>query len=346
MSESLNSELNARQVYNKLSRRKYIFPLCIGAFCLISLVFDVMTGPAMLSAKEVLTCLFNPQNSDPNSNMIVRNMRLPVALMALAIGSALGSSGAVMQTILHNPLASPYTLGVGAGAAFGASLSIVMGWGSVGTSASAFLFSMLICLAIYLMGRKRELSTNAMVLSGIALLFLFEALQALIQYGSSEAENQAIVFWSFGSLQKTTWPKLAITAGVSLVCLPILLKDSWKYTAMLMGDEKAESLGIHVNRVKLKAFFIISLLSAAAVCFTGTIGFIGLAGPHVARMLVGDDQRFYILTSALAGMALLSFASIMSKVIIPGLVYPIGIITSLIGVPFFFILVLRRKGGR
>lgn len=332
--------------YRRLNRRKYIVPLCFLALTLITLVADVMTGPAMLKVGEVLQCLFQPHRADPNSMVIVRQIRLPVALMALAIGCALGSSGAVMQTILHNPLASPYTLGVGAGAAFGASIAIVWGFGSVGTSLSAFLFSMLICLAIYFMGRKHNLSAGSMVLSGIALLFLFEALRALVQYGSTEEENQAIVFWSFGSLQKTTWGKLGITAAVSVLCLPLLLKDSWQYTALLMGDEKAESLGIRVNAVKLRAFLIISLLSAAAVCFTGTIGFIGLAGPHVARMLVGEEQRFYILTSALSGMVLLSLASILSKVIIPGIVYPIGIITSLIGVPFFFALVLRRRGGR
>lgn len=335
-----------RAVYRRINRRKYLVPWVLVVFCLIFLLIDIMTGPAMLSVSTVIDCFLHPHQADAGTRTILLQMRLPIALMALAIGCALGTSGAVMQTVLHNPLASPYTLGVGAGASFGASLAIVMGLGSVGTSVSAFCFSMLICLFIYVMGKRKNLSTNAMVLSGIALLFLFEALQALVQYGSSETENQAIVFWSFGSLQKTTWGKLGITAAVSLLCLPLLVADSWKYTALLMGDEKAESLGIRVNAIKLKAFLLISLLSAVAVCFTGTIGFIGLAGPHVARMLVGDDQRFYILTSALAGMVLLSLASIISKVIIPGIIYPIGIITSLIGVPFFFVLILRRKGGK
>ena len=124
------------------------------------------------------------------------------------------------------------------------------------------------------------------------------------------------------------------------------MKDSWKYTALLMGDEKAESLGIRVNRLKLRAFFLISLLAAVSVCFTGTIGFIGLAGPHIARMLVGEDQRFYIPLSAVCGMAILSIASILSKIIIPGTIFPIGIITSIIGVPFFFALVMRSRGGK
>ena len=111
-----------------------------------------------------------------------------------------------------------------------------------------------------------------------------------------------------------------------------------------MGDEKAESLGVQVNRLKLKAFFLISLLAAVSVCFTGTIGFIGLAGPHIARLLVGEDQRYYLPVSAACGMLLLSVASILSKILVPGAIFPIGIITSIIGVPFFFALVMRGKG--
>lgn len=338
-------KMDARKIYRGINRKKYLIPGGLAAACVITLLIDVMTGPAMLPARQVISCILRPREAESTIRVIVLQMRLPIALMALVIGCAQGASGAVMQTILHNPLASPYTLGVGAGAAFGASLAIVMGLGTAGTSINAFVFSMLVCLFIYLLGKNGKFSTNSMVLSGIALLFLFQSLQALIQYGSSETQNQAIVFWSFGSFQKTTWPKFALTFLITVVCVPLLLKDSWKYTALLMGDEKAESLGIKVNGVKLRAFLLISFLSAVAVCFTGTIGFIGLAAPHIARMCVGEEQRFYIVTSAVCGMLLLSIASILSKLIIPGIVYPIGIITSIIGVPFFFVLVLRRKGG-
>ena len=333
-------------IYSSQNRKKYAVLGVLLAFSIASLIVDVMTGAAMLPVGDVLACLFHRATAPATTQVIVWEMRLPIALMALAVGFAMGSSGAVMQTILHNPLASPYTLGVGAGASFGASLAIVLGLSEAGICACAFAFAMLICLLIYFMGRLRSMNTNSMVLAGIALLFLFQALLALIQYGASESQNQSIVFWSFGSLQRTTWPRLAITAATVAVVFPLLMKDSWKYTALLMGDEKAESLGIRVNRLKLKAFFLISLLSAVSVCFTGTIGFIGLAGPHIARMLVGEDQRFYIPISACCGMALLSVASILSKLIVPGTIFPIGIITSIIGVPFFFVLVMRGKGGR
>lgn len=333
-------------IYSNQNRKKYVVLAILLAICAVSLVVDIMTGAAMLPVGDVLACLFRRSEAPATTQVIVWQMRLPIALTVLVVGFALGGSGAVMQTILHNPLASPYTLGVGAGASFGASLAIVLELGEAGICACAFSFAMLICLLIYFIGRMRGMNTNSMVLAGIALLFLFQALLALIQYGASEGQNQSIVFWSFGSLQRSTWLRLAIAAATVAVVFPLLMMDAWKYTALLMGDEKAESLGIQVNRLKLKAFFLISLLSAVSVCFTGTIGFIGLAGPHIARMLVGEDQRFYLPVSAVCGMAVLSVASILSKLIVPGTIFPIGIITSIIGVPFFFALVMRGRGGK
>ena len=341
---------SGRAAYARQNRRKYVIIIILAALCIGAAVLDVLTAAASpayrLSAGEVLDCLMHPAQASPAVYVIVIRMRLPIALMALVVGFLLGTAGAVMQTILHNPLASPYTLGVGTAAGFGASLAIVLGLGTAAVSGMAFAFAMLICLMIYFLGRN-NVSSGSLVLSGIACLFLFQALQALLQYGASEEENQSIVFWSFGSLQRTDWMKLLITAVVAAVCVPVILADAWKYTALTLGDEKAVSLGVHVSRLKIRAFFLISLMAAVSVCLTGSIGFIGLAGPHIARMLVGEDQRFYIPVSALCGASILSCASVISKMIEPGSVFPVGIVTSIIGVPFFFSLVFRSsRGGR
>ncbi len=340
--------MDSRTVYTQLNRKKYLLIAALIVFCLIACVLDVLTAAAAptyrLTAMEVLDCLLHPGRATDATYVIVIRMRLPIALMALVIGFALGTSGGVMQTILHNPLASPYTLGVGTAAGFGASIAIVLGLGSVATSISAFAFAMLICMMIYMLGRRSE-NSNALVLSGIACLFLFQALQAMLQYGASEDQNQSIVFWSFGSLQRTTWVKLLITFLVVAAATPMVFLDSWKYTALTMGDAKAISLGVNVSALKIKAFFLISLMAAVSVCFTGSIGFIGLAGPHISRMLVGEDQRFYLPISGLCGAAILSAASVISKMIRPGLVFPIGIVTSIIGVPFFFSLVYKTNRG-
>ena len=340
-----------RSVYTAQNRYKYVIIVLLVLFCLLSCTGDILTAAASptyrLSVDEVIQCLLHPSRASSGTYVIVIKMRLPIALMALVVGFSLGTAGAVMQTILHNPLASPYTLGVGTAAGFGASVAIVLGLGSVMTSGLAFLFAMLICMMIYMLGRN-NVNSGSLVLSGIACLLLFQALQALLQYGASEDQNQSIVFWSFGSLQRVDWMKLALTAAVTAAAAPMIFRDAWKYTALTMGDEKAVSLGVNVSGLKIKAFFLISLMAAVSVCFTGSIGFIGLAGPHIARMLVGEDQRFYLPISALCGAAILSAASIISKMIRPGAVFPIGIVTSIIGVPFFFSLVLRtnRGGGR
>ncbi len=312
-------------------------------------LIDVTTGVANIDIPTVISALLSPDTVDGMTRTIVWTMRLPVALTAVVVGGSLGLAGAVMQTILGNPLASPYTLGVGAGAGFGASLAIVLSGavlpsiGSLLIPTSAFIFAMAVCMSIYAMGRIGGMSTESMILSGIAMLFLFQALQALLQYYATEGDVQAIVFWTFGNLQKTTWGKLSLIVAVLVAVTPLIMADSWRYTALMLGDEKAESLGISVERLKIKAFVLISLLSASAVCFVGTIGFIGLAGPHIARMLSGDDQRFFLPMSSLCGAMIMALSSVISKSVMPGSVFPIGIITSIIGVPFFFILIVYRQ---
>lgn len=336
--------------YRQKNRGRMFLIVILLLLSVASFVLNVMIGSSGLTVQEILSAIFRIGEIEADTDVIVWSLRIPKAVMALFVGFALGLSGAVMQTILANPLASPYTLGVGSGASFGASLAIVGNTGILGMKygflvpATAFFFAMLVCMLIYLMGRYQGTTSNTMVLAGIALTFLFQALQAMVQYVASESANQQIVFWSFGSLQKSTWENVPIVAAAVIVCSPLLIQDSWKYTVMLLGDEKAESMGIRTKYQRKKAFFLISILAAAAVCFVGTIGFVGLAGPHIARRLVGEDQRFYLPVSALCGTVILSFASCVSKLVVPGTIFPIGIITSLIGVPFFFALIFQKRG--
>ena len=335
--------------YARSSRRRLLLLALAALLVALATVRDISTGAAGLSAGDVLSAIFAPGSVSPTARAVVWSLRLPGALTAMCVGASLGLAGAVMQTILANPLASPYTLGVGAGAAFGASLAIVLDLRIAAlppeytVPALSFAFASLVCALVAVLGRSRGGGSSAMILAGIALLFLFQALQALLQFFATEGDLQAIVFWTFGSLQKAAWPKLAVTGGILAVCLPLTLRDAWRYTALLLGDEKAESLGVNTGALKTRAFFIVSLLTASAVCFTGTIGFVGLAGPHIARALAGDDQRFYLPLSSLCGALILCAASAVSKSVVRGAIFPIGVITALTGVPFFFALVLRRR---
>eukprot|EP01035_Chromulina_nebulosa_P013376 gene13376-17771_t len=191
-------------------------------------------------------------------------------------------------------------------------------------------------------GRMRGASPELLVLAGIACLFLFQALLSLLQFMASPEALQQIVFWLFGSLMRATMAKVGIVAAALTIVVPVLLADAWRLTALTLGDERARALGVRVGPLRIRAFVAVSLLTGAAVAFVGTIGFIGLVAPHIARMLVGEDQRHLLPASAVAGALLLSTASVASKLILPGTVFPIGIVTSLIGVPFFAWLVLAR----
>ncbi len=304
----------------------------------------------MLPVSAVIRALAG-QAPDPMLDAIVRTLRLPIALMAVVVGATLGVTGAVMQTILNNPLASSYTLGISAGAGFGAALAIIVGtalplppdWA---IPLASFGFAGIACALVGAVGRMRGATPELLVLAGIACLFLFQALLSLLQFVASPEALQEIVFWLFGSLLRASLGKVGIVALVLAVALPMLLADAWRLTALKLGDDRARALGVRVDRLRLRAFVIVSLLTGAAVAFVGTIGFIGLVAPHMARMLVGEDQRHMLPASAAFGALLLSLASVASKLIIPGTVFPIGIVTALIGVPFFGWLVLTTARAR
>lgn len=313
-----------------------------------TLLLDVATGPSLLALRDVVSTLLHPQQADAMTRAIVMDMRLPIALMALVVGAALGLGGVQMQTLLDNPLASPFTLGLAAAAGFGAALALVTdGLGLpqlLAIPLGAFIFCMLAASLLFGLAMLRNVSSQTLILAGIALLFLFQSLLSLVQFMASPELNQQIIFWLFGSLMRTTWPMLAITTGITVVCAVLLQRDAWALTCLRLGEARARSLGVNVTRLRLKTLVLVALMTATAISFVGIIGFIGLVAPHIARMLVGEDQRYLMPLSALCGALLLSTASVLSKSIVPGALFPIGIVTALIGVPFFIWLVLSRRG--
>jgi iron complex transport system permease protein len=330
--------------WRRANARRTVLLGVTGVLLVASFTVDVATGPAMLPIQAVLRSLVGI-GGDPMLDAIVLTLRLPIALMAVVVGAALGISGAVMQTILNNPLASSYTLGISAGAGFGAALAITIGAALPVPEAwaiplAAFGFAGIACALVGSVGRMRGATPELLVLAGIACLFLFQALLSLLQFLASPEALQQIVFWLFGSLLRASIGKVGIVALVLCIAVPPLLSDAWRLTALKLGDDRAKALGVRVDRLRLRAFVIVSLLTGAAVAFVGTIGFVGLVAPHIARMLVGEDQRHLLPASAVFGALLLSAASVVSKLIMPGTVFPIGIITALIGVPFFGWLIL------
>ena len=338
-----------REAYRTLTRRRLGLLAGLGVVLACTLVADLALGPARYGPGEVVRALLGLEGPISVS-VVVWEIRLPVALMAVVVGAALSVSGAQMQTVLNNPLASPFTLGISAAAGFGAALGFVLGvsllptgWSAWTIPANAFLCAMGCAGLIHVLSQRRGMGTETVVLLGIALVFSFNAALSALEFMASEQALAAVVFWTMGSLGRTTWPKLGVAAAMLAVAWPLLARQAWALTALRLGEQKAASLGIAVGRLRLQTILLVSAVASVTVAFVGTIGFIGLVGPHIARMLVGEDQRFFLPASALAGAVVLSAASVLSKAVVPGLILPIGIVTALVGVPFFFSLILSSR---
>ena len=337
-----------RGEYRARTHRKIMILVGLTLALCLSFAVDLAWGPARYGLDQVIIALFNPDAVSAQVRAVVWDIRMPVAVMAIVVGAALSVAGAQMQTILANPLASPFTLGISAAASFGAALGIVTAVPLLPVAAglivpvNAFIMALLATLFIHFVSQVRGVTVQTVVLLGIALVFTFNALLAFVQYLASEQALSQVVFWTMGSLTKATWPKIWVTLAVLLIALPLFARNAWALTAIRLGEDKAASFGVNVRYIRLETMLIISLLASVPVSFVGTIGFVGLVGPHIARMILGEDQRFFLPGSVLAGALLLSVTSIVSKSIIPGVVFPIGIITALVGVPFFISLILSN----
>lgn len=334
--------------YGAALRRRVLIVGVLAVIGIFAFAVDISTGPSSLPLADVWAGLFNPSALTLPELTIIREVRLPYALMAVLVGAALSLAGAEMQTILNNPLASPFTLGVSSAASFGAALAIVMGISLPFISPdwmvplNAFIAAFASVLLLEALARSRAAGVEGVVLFGIALVFTFNALVALLQFVASQEALSQLVFWGMGSLTRATWSNLGVLAIVLLIVTPFSLRAADALTAVRLGEDRARSFGIDIARLRLFSLLRISALAATAVAFVGTIGFIGLVGPHIARMLVGEDHRFLLPASMLTGAVVMSLASVVSKMLVPGVLLPVGIVTSMVGVPVFLALILRR----
>ncbi|MEM7426733.1 MAG: iron ABC transporter permease [Pseudomonadota bacterium] len=344
---SSGSELSRIRARTARYRLAVLFGL---GFCMCSgLLLDLSTGPAQLGIGSLLSGIFWPESLDAGTYVIIWQVRLPDSLIAIVIGMALGLAGAETQTILNNPLASPYTLGISAAATLGAATAIVGQPVLAGIPAAAalpafaFLFALAAAALVLGLASAQGGGTSTVILYGIALVFLCNALTGALQYLATSEAVQQIVFWTIGNLTKAGWAELAIVTAVVVLMVPFSFHDVWKLTALRGGVVQARSAGLDVSRIRLLVMLRVCLLAAVSVCFVGAIGFIGLVGPHIARLLLGEDHRYLIPGACLTGAALLSFASFLSKAVLPGAIVPVGIVTAIIGVPVFLILIASRS---
>lgn len=343
--------------YRAYARRKAIFVATIILATMTLGLFSMTMGSAGVAPLEVIKALTG--KADQRTAQIVIHIRLVRVLAAVVAGIGLSVAGCVMQGVLHNPLASDYTLGVSQGAAFGAALAIVaMGAGSVqSTSAdaviirnpylvtvAAFAGAISATLAVLFLAKFRGISPEAMILAGIAFGSLFSAGTVITQYFANDVQVASIVFWTFGDVGRASWQELAIMSAVTLSATLFLAFNGWNYNALASGDDTAKSLGVNVGRTRMAGMFLSSLVSAVTVSFLGIIAFVGLVSPHLVRRIIGSDYRYLLPGACAMGAFLLLASDTLSRTIIAPVVLPVGAITSFMGAPLF--LYLLAKGYR
>ncbi|WP_018153218.1 FecCD family ABC transporter permease [Methanothermococcus thermolithotrophicus] len=340
------------QKYKQYTEKKISFGIILLIILFLSAVYALCVGDYRLTVNQVVDALIG--NGTGNAELVIWNMRLPRVFAAIIAGMSLAVAGAVMQCILKNPLASPFTMGISHGAMFGASLAIILfsagGAESTGRifvnnpysiTIFAFLGALIGVFVILLLAKLRGLSPEAMILAGVAMSSLFTASTMLIQYFADDLQLAAMVYWTFGDLGRPLWDEIYIMVAIMIPALLYFIYRRWDYNALEAGEETAKSLGVNTERTRLIGMFIASLLTAVNVAFLGIIGFIGLICPHIVRIFIGGDYRFLIPISALFGAVLLLIADTIARTIISPIVLPVGILTSFMGAPMFLYLIIR-----
>src|SRR5512135_1597003 len=306
------------------------------AFALLIVLCSVLLGPRIIS----------PLDLSATDREILFSIRLPRVLVALLMGMALGASGAVLQGILRNPLADPYILGISSGASLTAALGIIGGFSFLGSftiPALAFIGAVVTGGLVGVMGwRRGGLWPERLLLAGVGLSFLFSALLMLLMSISTDEGLRRAMLWIFGDLSMSDWPRLPYGFAFVLVGIVLAATRAKALNALILGDEFAHSLGFAPRRERFILFVSVGLMTAASVSLGGMIGFIGLLIPHIMRFFLGSDSRMLIPASALGGGSLLCIADLISRSLLPPMELPAGVVTAIIGAPYFLYL-LRRK---
>ena len=353
---STASEL--KQLYQKGRKRKIFALISIFLALLLAVVVSISLGagsPGFAEASQViLSKLFPFLNINPGPSLtqtIILDFRLPRIVLAIIAGAGLAASGATMQGVLRNPLVSSHILGISSAAGFGAALALCLGAGVIAgfggylVIVNAFVFSLFAMVIVYGIARLRGITTETVILAGVAISFLFSALISLIQYLTPEQDAlHAIVFWLMGGLSAATWDGILVVFPIVVLTVALMMQQSWNINVLSMGEEVATSLGVSSKRVLTITMVLETLATASIIAFTGVIGFVCLISPHIARMLIGSDHRFLIPCSTLIGACLLLCSDTVGRLVIQPVELPVGVVTSLLGVPFFiYILASKRR---
>lgn len=356
MNRKNEKTLSVSEQYNVAKAKKLAIIFILLALVFLFFVVSVFVGSGTLSFKEVFLAIFN--KGSETARLIVRRIRFPRVIAALIAGGGLAVSGLVMQTVLKNPLASPTTLGVSNAAVFGANFAIIVvgagafhsthgSWLSISNpylvSTFSFLSAIIAAGAILLLARLKNLNASAIVLAGVAVSAIFQAGTTLIQYFASDTQVASAVYWTFGDLGRASYKTDLIMFIVVAVSTLFFFLKRWDFSAMSGGLAYAKTLGVNTRFMTIMSLLLASLITSVTVSFLGIIGFVGLTAPQFMKRIVGDDYRFLLPSSFLAGALLLLISDILGRLPIFGTSVPVGVVTSLIGGPVFLAILLRRK---
>lgn len=334
--------------YQQRMRRRVLISVLLFILLCVLVTLDIQIGSSHIALKDLVEAILGGPQGESSSAFIVWDIRLPMTFTCLFVGASLSLAGLLIQTITNNPLASPYTLGVTAGASFGAATAITLSFSIfgqiwIGVSLSALVMALMVSAFIFYLGSRKRLTATTLILVGVIMNFFFQALRQYLQYRASPEVAQIISGWDFGNLQRSSWISSAVSSAAWVIVLLISFKYAWKLTALSDGEERARGLGINTDYLRMFVFTVSSVLVSSAVAFIGTVAFVGLISPHCAKLMLGDDQRFLIINSSVVGSSLMLSASVVSKLMSDGATLPVGIVTSVIGVPFLFFLLLRSR---
>ena len=340
-----------------IKKKRFIVLLSFSVALLVLFIASIFIGSSHISFIEGLKGLFG-QSTNTN-NIIVQNIRLPRIIAAVLAGIALSLSGVIMQTMSNNVMASPSTLGVSNSAVLGANIAIIIIGGGVitfnggnliisnpyFTSAIAFIFALGGTLLVLGLSRIRKFNNATTVLIGITFGTFCTGATTILQYFASDTTLATAVYWSFGDLGRANYVDDLIILVVTVVALIFFLAFSYRYNAMLLGEDTSSTLGININVFRFISLLLASMLTAVVVSLVGIIGFIGLIVPQVCRKLVGNDHRYLLVSSSLLGAVVLLFSDIISRIALNGYSLPVGAVTSILGAPIFILMLLlgRRK---
>jgi len=352
----MTTKADLKKLYCKSKKRKILAIFFVFIALIITALLSMSLGaasPGILEALNVISSRIFPfLNLNPGSSldqMIIWNIRLPRIIMGVLAGAGLAAAGVTMQGVLRNPLVSSYVLGISSAAGFGAALAIVLGvsivsFGGYLVIGNAFIFCLIAMIMVYMIARIRGMSSETVILAGVAVGFLFSALLSLLQYFSKSTQAvNAVVFWLMGGLYTATWDNILICTPLVVIAIILMFSQAWNINIMSMGEEVATSLGVNSKRVLTVNMILETVATASIIAFTGVIGFVDLISPHIARMLIGNDHRYLIPCSIVIGSFTLVAADTLARLVISPVELPVGIVTSLLGVPFFIYLLASKR---